>query len=353
MPTESQHARAQAAMTRISTFTQTVVSAAPVVVAGTGATIPHGLPSMHDLSQHLVDTLDPSLPGWEATRSHLEDGLNLESALLKAPLDGDSLRAAVNSTWSLVNERDIELLRQLMNDAPRIPLANLLAFLLQSTAERVDVLTTNYDRVIEYAAAQAQAICVTGTRMGHLGGFAEQLLVGWPKASIPSFEGMVRLLKVHGSLDWFESPSGSFIASRNEQVVPKGLTPLIVTPGDSKFREVLTEPFRTILSAADQVLASARSIMAIGFGFNDEHIQPKLVQRMRTANVPTLVLARTLTAAAKDLFLSQPPLSFLLLERSEMKTGTTMYHPGALEGETIADSAYWDLPRLLELGGIV
>lgn len=58
---------------------------------------------------------------------------------------------------------------------------------------------------------------------------------------------------------------------------PTGYTPLIVPPGKEKYSTTHEEPYRTIIEEADKEFKRAGSFLCIGYGFNDSHIQPKLI----------------------------------------------------------------------------
>lgn len=89
------------------------------------------------------------------------------------------------------------------------------------------------------------------------------------------------------------------IGLSNTSKIPEDFIPEIVTPGNEKYKKTYQEPYRTIIQKADFVLENNNSYLCIGYGFNDEHIQTKLVNKCVYNNSTLLILTRTLTEATK------------------------------------------------------
>jgi hypothetical protein len=125
------------------------------------------------------------------------------------------------------------------------------------------------------------------------------------------------------------------------------MQPLVVTPGASKYREVHKDPFRTVMTAADAVLREATCYVCVGYGFNDEHVQPILVNRVKKDDVPLLVVTKALTDQTRDAFIESPPKRFLFLEESG--DGTMAYTPEYPTGILINGVSVWQLSNFMEL----
>ena len=155
------------------------------------------------------------------------------------------------------------------------------------------------------------------------------------------------ILKVHGSLDWFSDATADVIAVPIAQTVPDDMKPLVVTPGVSKYREVHKDPFRTVLSASDTVLRKATCYVCIGYGFNDEHVQPVLVSRVMKDDVPIVVVTKELSAQTRNAFLNEPPKRFLFVE--EAPGGTKVYIPDNLGGVLLDGVSVWQLQDFVNM----
>jgi hypothetical protein len=100
--------------------------------------------------------------------------------------------------------------------------------------------------------------------------------------------------------------------------------PVIVTPGNEKYRETHSNPFRTVMTAADKALRSAQSYLCIGYGFNDDHIQELIINENRTKKKPVVIITKEITESINRLFLQCANSNFLCIV-SNGKTGTMVY----------------------------
>lgn len=325
---------------------QRLLAERPVVVLGTGATIPHGLPSMSTLADGLLAAITDNPEGWDAFAERLDATKDLEQALHDVPLPQGTVENLVRATWEIVSAEDIGLYKQLLNGGVAFPLSDLFAYLLRTADAHLRVVTTNYDRVAEYAANAVGAYASTGVTAGWLQRFVATS-VDRERAPSPGFEGLVTILKVHGSLDWFRDATDDVIAVPLAQAVPDYMKPLVVTPGVSKYREVHKDPFRTVMSAADTVLRNATCYVCIGYGFNDEHVQPVLVNRVMKDDIPLVVVTKELTTQTRTAFLNQPPKRFLFVE--EAPNGTMVYTPNDAGGVVLDDVSVWQLQDFINM----
>ena len=325
---------------------QHFLSERPVVVLGTGATIPHGLPSMSTLADGLLAAITDNPKGWDAFARRLNETKDLERALHDVPLSEETVELLVRATWELVSSKDIELYNHLLTGRCAFPLSDLFAYLLRTADAHLRVVTTNYDRVAEYAANAVGAYASTGVTAGWLQHFVATS-VNRERPPSPGFEGMVTILKVHGSLDWFRDATDDVIAIPLAQEVPDDMTPLVVTPGVSKYREVHKDPFRTVMSAADTVLREATCYVCIGYGFNDEHVQPVLVNRVKKDGIPLVILTKELTVQTRNAFLKEPPKRFLFVE--EAPGGTRVYTPDDAGGVVLDGVFAWRLQDFMKM----
>ena len=94
-------------------------------------------------------------------------------------------------------------------------------------------------------------------------------------------ERTVDIWKVHGSLDWFQLDDGQVVSYPLSTKIPEEHIPLIVPPGKDKYSMTHNEPYRTIIASADDKFMKADSYLCIGYGSNDEHIQPKLINEIK------------------------------------------------------------------------
>lgn len=128
------------------------------------------------------------------------------------------------------------------------------------------------------------------------------------------------------------------------QEIPAGFTPLIVPPGKDKYSTTHNEPYRSVISEADKAFTTAGAYLCVGYGFNDEHIQPKLLAQIANGK-PVVVLARTMTAACKSHIIDAGIKKYLIFEKSD-DSHTTVYGNGWSE---TYEGQYWCLDEFLKV----
>jgi hypothetical protein len=305
---------------------------------------------MASLSADLVSS-SPPLPDQEHSEAWAEfvteaGRTDLETVLTRIRLPEALKQHIVNTTWDLIAAADLRAFEAVVRDRRHLALTRLLTHLLASTHTELEVVTTNYDRLAEYAADAGELCHCTGFGYGHLRFRNWDHRLRFVQNGRPA--RTVNIWKVHGSLDWFQGPTGTVPVGL--PLMPTrlpGYSPLIVTPGVEKYRITHEEPFRTIVANADNALQRARAYVCIGYGFNDQHIQPKLIERCNSLPVPLTLLTRSMTPAARNFLLSGGCQQFLVLEQGT--TGTRAYcadYPGGVE---LPEPDLWTLPGFLSL----
>ena len=344
----------------IANLGQECLNSSPVIVLGSGASIPYGLPSMGDLKKKLNEIEIPkellkSQSRWNTMKGNLENQ-DIETALSNISDNEDLCKFVKRLVWKEINSKDIYLRDELLIGNTKLTLTRLYKHLFNSTHHQISVVTPNYDRLAEYAADIAGCFSFTGFTSGHLCSLKDQPKSLSLRARMEAgHDKIVKIWKVHGSLDWFTSSDNKTKSLTNACRIPEGLEPAIIPPSNGKYENSSQEPFRSIMSNADNDLKKAESYLCIGYGFNDRHIQPKLLERWenKSAN-PLVILAKTLTDKTKEILSKNSKLNFLALEQDpSTETSTKMFSKETPEGITLEKSTYWKLDDFLShaIGG--
>ena len=322
---------------------QTYMEDPPLIVLGSGASIPYGLPSVKDLKEEIQkDEIIKNDPKFQI----LCDKLNkygLEAGIDATELNADTLSRIRNIVWLTINEKDFNYLNEHNYEAP-LEFRALLSKVIGTSKNKVVIVTTNYDRMAEYAGDAIGATVVTGFE----GSLIRTLEISSEsKKRYRTFmrERVVEIWKVHGSLDWFCSiDKGNNMCLPLSKNIPNGFEPLIIPPGKQKYATTHTDPYRTMITQSDSAFISAKSYLCIGYGFNDEHIQPKLLDQVKRGK-PIVVLARTATESCKKHLMMQYVPKYIIFERSgENKTRVSMN-----QDSYEIDGNYWELKNFLEI----
>ena len=314
----------------------------PLIVLGSGASAPYELPSMDGLAEEIrkSDTVI-SDPNYSAFCTAVNNS-GLEGAIDTVNLLPETLKEIRRVVWETVNEKDLLYFDQHLIDPPKA-LVELIRKVLAPTPKKVAIVTTNYDRFAEYAADGLGATTVTA-----IGGSLIKKLE-LPSSSLKTKrtrarERVVDIWKVHGSLDWFVAPDGKVVAFPLTRTIPNDFQPLIVPPGKEKYSSTHDEPYRTIIAEADNAFVQAGAYLCVGYGFNDEHIQPKLLAQISKGK-PIVILAKTMTPACKKHIVEAGINKYLIFEFSD-STHTKVYGNG---WEETYEGQYWLLDNFMNI----
>ncbi|CAM4453968.1 SIR2 family protein [Paenibacillus typhae] len=290
----------------VQKFTQDV----PLILMGTGGTIPYGIPGMFQLSEHLITQLGPKYSfdnEWVEFQERLKKGQDLESALTGLNLLEEIMYDITRSTWELVAKYDLQLFHKVLKDEITLSIGKLLKAMCVPHPKQVNVITTNYDRVIEYACDQFNLSVNTLCAGRYMRMIDIELAKGKRK---------VNLLKVHGSLDWFEHSNGSIYSIPLQAIIPEQMHPKIIPPGSEKYRSIAQPPCRDVIHIADDYIAKADSFLCIGYGFNDEQIQTNIISAIRKGK-PIVVVTKKLSDSALKM-ISMNATNYVIIQENDI-----------------------------------
>ena len=89
--------------------------------------------------------------------------------------------------------------------------------------------------------------------------------------------------------------------------------PLIIAPSKEKYSLTHNEPYGDVIACADMAFKNAGSFICVGYGFNDKHIQPKLIEQIKNKK-PVVVLCETATEACMRNVVCNDIKKFAVLE---------------------------------------
>ena len=220
----------------VATFGQTCLEKFPVIVLGSGSSIPYDLPSMDKLKSEIGDiSLQGEMVKHQPCLDKLKEELkskDLETALSSIDSNNELQNLIRTKIWKVINDADLRLRDQLLSDTSSLSLIKLFNHQLRSTNNSLSIVTTNYDRVAEYAADLTRHFWFTGFTHGHiwtLKDLPETLNI---RARIQAgHDKYIQVWKVHGSLDWFKPKEGDSVkAAPNCANIPCGFLPCIIPP---------------------------------------------------------------------------------------------------------------------------
>lgn len=318
-------------------YIQKAIEAPPLILIGSGSSAPYGLPTMGELGKHLIAKLSPVYTGnkaWATVQSNIQNGMGLEDALTDVVLSTDIIDDIRKETWELVSRKDLSLFYKVLFGEIELPLAELIRHFFRTHPQCVNIITTNYDRVVEYACDSVQLPLCTGFdgqyEKHYFGAFGSRKIVN--------------LVKVHGSLDFFKDPHDVSYSLPLQESIPAGLIPEIITPGISKYQAVLKGTPRQLLNECDNLVNAAPAYLCIGYGFNDEQIQEGIISNIRNGK-PIVVVTKEVSDKAGHLLVNNAENYITIQEGSE--EGTTDF---CINQEiTNVEGTYWTVDGFLKI----
>lgn len=325
---------------KIYELIQKELSTTPLILIGTGGTMPYGIPGMGQLAIRLQQDLTPKYSTdkeWLKFEERLVSGVGLEVALTDLNLQEFIINDIIRVTWKLINEADIELMKEWLKKKEKTDLGKIIHKFYEVTPQCVNVITTNYDRGIEYSCD----LC--GLPVNSL--FEGEFYKRFTRKNQIYNRKMVNLLKVHGSLDWFFEENGQIVSVPLQESILPQLQPAIITPGTSKYERVLEFPFRNILHLADEVIEKAQCYLCIGYGFNDSQIQTNIIREIRLGK-SIVVWTKELSNEAMELIQSNSEKYIIVqaLKGDDSKTEITLPF-----GKEVIDEILWTQEGLLKI----
>ncbi len=268
--------------------------------------------------------------------SNIKAGKDLESALKDINLDDCILADIISETWQLVSEGDLKLYYEIIKSRKMLILGKLIKRLYEPHPQRLNIVTTNYDRVIEYACDQVNVPIDK-----RFEGYYDKTFSSSPIKK----KDVVNIIKVHGSLDLFRHTDGTVHSLPLQSNIPDGFVPEIVTPGENKYRSILTGESRDLIMIADQFMNEANCYLCVGYGFNDEQIQRNILNGIRQGK-PIVVVTKELSQVAEQLISRTGEKYIIIQEDKKDKLKTDFY----LQGEhNLIDGQYWSVEGFLSI----
>ncbi len=235
---------------------------------------------------------------------------------------------------------------------PMQPSLDLHTQFVQRLAMRADpyvkVFSLNYDPFIESAAAYSR----TRLTDGFLGSapayfdaaiFEERIgrIRGTHRAK--QFEETVRpihLLKLHGSLGWYECTKNGVRKCGFQSCPPDGTKRLMIPPQRRKATDTMNQPYAALWSAFRGCLshnaAPLNRLVCLGYGFADEHVNSVIEAALARTDFTVLIFAMALNEDAWNRWSIKPNTVLVTKDRCSIKGRVGPGHPDLWSFERLA-----------------
>lgn len=322
----------------------------PKLVIGTGLSITYGIQGMQSLTNYLNQQIplivdSQELIKWEQISERMKTQ-SLEDALSILDLQNDC--NLINSISVLTSRLLIETLKEKTHeiesrDSGFKRLLKYLSNTCSSNQRIIDIMTPNYDVVIEIVSDSLGLQCIDGFEGSIINQFNEAVLdIPKIKYKVNGDFCYVRLFKPHGSINWIKKEN-RFVKINDYRYLRENENKIcIVTPGGGKYQKGLEEkcyriPREYFSKALDQ--NKNTPLIVYGYGFNDSHFNSIIMEPL---NRPLLVVSKTIP----------PHIIEKLIHNTENvvfyeKDGSNKIIYKSIEYETKYD--FWNLDTLANL----
>ena len=284
----------------------------PLIIWGSGATIPFGMPSMEDLKEFL----------------EIEHTGNLEEALSEISSEEEKLEYQ-KRIFEIINEKDATVRDCLSKDGSKLgDIEKLIRYFHKAHPQTIDIITTNYDCILEYV--------LSNSNIQYSDGFNGKEFSKFDEENFKSSK-QINLYKVHGSLRW-NKERYSYYNSEMDAIFPS----------KKKYEESSRDPFRAIISVSDKAIKNVRCFLSIGFGFNDKHITPRIESAIDNGCRIVVVTKEATTSTRERLARAS---NYILIENHSEKNTTRFAFKENKESETetVLEGSYWKLSEFNQI----
>lgn len=280
-----------------------------MILTGAGASIPCGVPG----TAGMADRFEEEMQGTEyedtytllrdlGASADVEDILELSNSILTfaddsvqnlvekcvAPRGGSNPLDRFHSHWSDY-ESEIDDFRDKMFDwitdtcleIDQSTARNIYTGIVRAAADRnVPVFTTNYDAVLDYVAREQDIPIVDN--------FVEDARGRefWDE-NLASFHGDgLRLVKIHGSIQWHADPDGTIEKFDHKVEKKEGGIPLerlLIFP--TRFKDIYKRNYFPLYSTFTRSLGQAEVLIVIGHSLRDEYLRAAIRERLRRGDL--------------------------------------------------------------------
>lgn len=328
-----------------------------VVIVGSGISCAEGLPGMWTIADELIKEMPKLIERedystWEKIKQELvdesgelKDSANLEAALLKYAATPNIENEIKQLVANLIMSKEKDIINQVIVAERKLKFSEFIKRFTLSESGLV-IITTNYDRLLEIAC-ETQNIPVDNLFYGRniakfneqksKESFCERIETIRGKISKKVYTKKVLLLKPHGCLNWYRYNGEPISTAMDLQ-----LERMIITPGTHKYLQGYHAPFDTHLAKANHHIDNASKFIILGYGFNDQHLETHLVQRIKL-NIPTLIITMSLSENALRIIQGVTNVIVII---SDGKNGTEIIFKN--QRYHLESKCLWDIQKLVE-----
>lgn len=187
-----------------------------------------------------------------------------------------------------------------------LSIMKLLMSKLDKDDSKLEVVTTNYDKVIEKAAEKGKITVFDGFGFDSHPVFDDSWF-DWNLSKksqdsntneVEYKPNVIDLLKIHGSIDWFRDKK-EIVKKVNEKNVKKQV---MIFPSSDKYKQSYDKPYFELMSRFQNILRKPNTLLITsGFSFSDDHISRMIIDAVKiNSGLRVLITDYSLSSSSYD-----------------------------------------------------
>lgn len=295
-----------------------------VLIIGTGSSISVDFDfGMSALESYLKKVIPLEIKGdkqaekeWNLVLNCLKESIDFENSLnvVKSELLLNKIIKETGKHVAKINYKNIS--RISLGEIPIIQLFMRLKNLLSYTNPIIDIITPNYDLILENALSH----CDIDYNDGFYGGIQKRF--NWVESEkfynrlennnktgklYSKVYPHIRLHKVHGSLNYFIKNDNVYKNDSLSYHENSGdYERFIITPGETKHKRIVEN--RQFYREMDNSIDKAQTYFFIGYGFNDIDIDKKICQNINQVSRKAIIVTKDLIGNAMNIIKENPSI---------------------------------------------
>lgn len=236
----------------------------------------------------------------ESDKPRLDDGFNLEDFLSTlfhylpyasgTDKDKDKFNNSIKKILQLIKENT-----NYSYDSKELKhgyLLNFLSNLSGKDGNKFSVITTNYDVLIEEAAAENNFVVFDGFNFTPIPKF-DSSMFEWNlikevqninTREVEYKDKTFNLLKIHGSLTWEKQDDGTILRKNKDSIIDTDKM-VMVFPSSDKYAQSYQEPYFELFTKFQDLIKRPNTLLiSSGFSFSDDHISKMITQALKNNN---------------------------------------------------------------------
>ena len=171
-------------------------------------------------------------------------------------------------------------------------LLNFLSSLSGKDGNKFSVITTNYDVLIEEAAAENNFVIFDGFNFTPIPKF-DSSMFEWKlikevqninTREVEYKDKTFNLLKIHGSLTWEKQDDGTILRKNKDSIIDTDKM-VMVFPSSDKYAQSYQEPYFELFTKFQDLIKRPNTLLiSSGFSFADVHISKMITQALKNNN---------------------------------------------------------------------